>query len=490
VGRFHSPRDLAAEYAIAPDNLYLIDRATVALLSVATVGLVYWTMKRVAGVRSGLLSALFLALCYLHVRDSHYGTVDIPLTFMCTLAVGMMVRAHQAPSTRANLLAALCVGLAISTKYNAVVLGLPLALMHLFQLNVASPQSRLMFARGLAGSAAAVVVGFVVGTPYSILDFATFSHDLVSEFANKSGAVPSPDLGAGVVYHAIFTLPHGVGWPLLLLAAIGCALALRSDFRAACLLLGFPLGWYVAVGQSHFVFVRYAVPLAPSICMFAAWGIEQADQMLKQRRPDRPLLVTGAVALAVVVAILPTGFNTFQWDRLVRRVDTRVLATEWIEAHVRPAESVGLVGPTYIQPDLWSTPAQMERASNGGTTGQGRRLRNELRLAHIQKVDKPTFELRTFLSGNWVDTLDPQAPASAQPRYVVVPVHPAWMPVAGDEPALAADYHPVASFVGFTSEARAAVFDRHDAVYFPFAHFDGIERPGPNLTIFERNQRP
>lgn len=485
-GRFHGSEDLVAEYAVSPEAFYLIDRTVVAVLGTATVVLAYAIMKRAAGARAGLLAALFLALSYIHVRDSHFGTVDVPLTFMCTLAVLLMQRAFDAPSLKADLLAALSVGLAISTKYNAVVLGLPLALLHLQRLWSPPPAAqRLALPIGLAGAALAVLVGFVVGTPYSVLDFATFSRDVVAELVDKGRARPPLDLGPGFLYHARFTLPHGVGWPLLLAALFGAVAALRADLRRACLLLGFPVGWYLVVGQSHYIFVRYALPLAPSICLFAAWGVELFARALPGLQPRLARQVPAiAGGLAFVLVFAPT-YNLVRWDRLLSRADTRVEAARWVEQQVPSGESVGFVGPQYIRPDLWSTPEQMERASNQGSTGRGRGLRNAKRIEYLAKSSKPSFDLRAFQAERWVDVLNPDAPKVEPPTFVIMAEHPAWRPNPGDLPVLSEEYRPVATFAGFSPQADA-VFDLHDAVYAPYAGFRGTERPGPNLTVYRR----
>ncbi len=41
-------------------------------------------------------------------------------------------------------------------------------------------------------------------------------------------------------------------------------------------------------------------------------------------------------------------------------------------------------------------------------------------------------------------------------------------------------------FEAFSAPARQAVYDWQDAVYFPFAGFEGVTRPGPNLRVYRR----
>jgi Dolichyl-phosphate-mannose-protein mannosyltransferase len=483
TGRFSSPLDLVAEYSIAPDTLYLIDRVLVAVLGSATVAVVFFIVKRTVSSRAGLWAALFLALSYLHVRDSHFGTVDVPMTFMTTLAMSLIVRAEQGPSLRANLVAGLCVGLAISTKYNAAALLAPLLLGHWLQLEAAASAQRSLLQKWLALSLLAVPVGFVLGTPYAVLDFATFSRDVTYELVDKTRVGPTLDLGPGWQYHARHNLPHGIGLPLLFTSILGLLLWLRRDWRTAALIVSFPLGWYVVVGSSHYIFVRYAVPLAPGLCIFAAFAMERLALWAQQRSREK-VRAAGLAVAAIALLALPTS-NIVQWNRIVARADTRVLAADWFRANVPHGVSVGLIGPVYTRPDLWPTLDQMQRAT-ATSKAQGRGLRNELRAAHVIKTGVPTYATRSFQLDEWVDPLGPERALAEPPDYVVMAEHPAWHPEPGSVPSLGPEYQEVASFIAFTSEASEAAFDLHDAFYLPYAKFGGVRGPGPNLRVLKR----
>ena len=64
----------------------------------------------------------------LHVRDSHFGVTDIPMTFMVLVAFHAIVQLAESGSTRHLLTASLLTGLAVATKYNAALLALPAGL--------------------------------------------------------------------------------------------------------------------------------------------------------------------------------------------------------------------------------------------------------------------------------------------------------------------------------------------------------------------------
>jgi 4-amino-4-deoxy-L-arabinose transferase-like glycosyltransferase len=131
-GFFSSPDDLIARFIHDPYNIFLIDRALSVFFGTATILVVFYLARRLWGRRTALVAALFMALAYLHARDSHFGTTDAAMVFLALTAMLFIVRARQEGSEKNYLLAGLLTGLAASTKYNAVLLVLPLATAHFF----------------------------------------------------------------------------------------------------------------------------------------------------------------------------------------------------------------------------------------------------------------------------------------------------------------------------------------------------------------------
>ena len=51
------------------------------------VALVHAIARPLFGVSAGLLAALFMAVAFLHARDSHYATTDVPMVFFVMAAL-------------------------------------------------------------------------------------------------------------------------------------------------------------------------------------------------------------------------------------------------------------------------------------------------------------------------------------------------------------------------------------------------------------------
>ena len=113
-----------------PSGVAYVGRLTSALMGGLNVLAIGWIGWRALGPWTGVLGALFLALAFIHVRDSHYATNDVPSVLLLTLSVGASLSLLRRPTMAAYLLAGLFGGLATSTKYNAGLFVVPLLVAH------------------------------------------------------------------------------------------------------------------------------------------------------------------------------------------------------------------------------------------------------------------------------------------------------------------------------------------------------------------------
>lgn len=188
---------------------------------------------------------------------------------------------------------------------------------------------------------------------------------------------------------------------LLVAGLVGVGVGLREKRRLALLLLAFPLAWWIGVGVSRYVYVRYAVPMLPSLCLFAAWAVDRGiDQARRQSgAPTRTSgWAVGAIALSLAAG---SAWRAIQWDRLVGRTDTRVLAEGWIGRHVPTGGSLGVVGPEYLWPQVWNAAPQLRRflETPEAQRSRGHRLRAELRLAYVESRGVPSYDTQVWTHG-------------------------------------------------------------------------------------------
>ena len=222
LGAFAGVEQFEIGFFTDPSAFYLLGRASSALIGGCSVAIVYLLGRGMGGTRAGLLSAAFLATAFLHVRDSHFLTADVPATFHLLVAYAFTWRYIDRARPTSMLLAAVFFGFAVSTKYN-VALIIPSGLLAVWLVarspGVAS-SGRPPFRpwRHAVCAVAVMVVSFAATSPYVLLDFPTFLRDFQYEQAHFSRG-HGLDLGAGWVYHLRVTLLYGLGWPLAAVSA-------------------------------------------------------------------------------------------------------------------------------------------------------------------------------------------------------------------------------------------------------------------------------
>lgn len=113
-------------------DYFLQVRLLSAICGVITIPVVYLSGKRIGDWPVGLSAAALIALSPLSVSLAHYATVDAMLGLWASLALLGMIMWQQ-DDRRGMYLAAIATGLAISTKYNAGILLVPLMIIAIWK---------------------------------------------------------------------------------------------------------------------------------------------------------------------------------------------------------------------------------------------------------------------------------------------------------------------------------------------------------------------
>ena len=487
-GYFVDVTDLQRLLFVDPTFFYIVGRALTVLFGTGSIGLVYSIGTRVQSRRVGFVSAALFAVAFLHVRDSHFLTVDVPATFWVLAAYSFACRYIEKESLATSVLAGVCIGLAASTKYNAALFAPAIALATLVTCVSTGSRLELMATalkakwQHLATVAAAAAVGFVIGSPFALVDTATFIGDLSFErtmFAAGRGL----DLGSGWIYHLKVSLWHGLGWPLLLAALAGCGLLITRRRPADLVIISGIITYYVVAGSGKSVFVRYLVPLVPLLCIAAAVALERATGHLRSR---------WWLPLSTCFLAIPSLSSSVRFDRVLSRPDTRLMATQWIEKNLPSGTRIALAGTEYGCPRIRRTlPWKQTRLADLQRAGEpARRLETELRIGNA--TPDPLYDTVELRGGNpqslrsvWTG-YSVQALLDSGITWVVTQDHPlpfSFLP-SGFRDDLRRLATPVQTFDPFVRGEPLPEYDPIDAFYVPLAGLSAVERPGPVMRIF------
>lgn len=455
TGRYADRIDLVGDYVRAPYPFLLVARIVACACGVATIAFVWALARRADGERAANVAALLMAVCFLHVRESHYGTPDVPGTAWWTAALVGATTLAGNPSGSIATWTGIAAGTATAFRYQlgGVVLAVPVAL----ALAGASPRRA---ARCLAVAAIAALAAFTLLSPYAVFDVQRAVRDVHAQLVLSY----QPHVFASLSVPTLLSL--AVGMPALAMATIGAlVLAWRRPGVGVTLAAGV-LPYAVPLGVADRVYARYLVPLTPVVAVLAAVGLVACIR----RIPTRWQL--GATCVGIVLLAIDPASRSVALDRLLARPDTREDAAAWLRERVPPGDTVVVVA------DGWYTAPALP-------PGVARVARDFGRSTALAIAARAAPGIRTadyLLDGTGLD------PANPPGRWIVTSEHSA-LPMFGLVPPnvasfVAAHAKNVAEFVGYAPAGAPGTFDPIDANFVPLADFAAQRRPGPNITVW------
>ncbi len=331
----------------------LMGRAISAAFGTATIPLAYAAAERIAGRVAGLLSAALLACAVLHLRDSHFATTDVAVTFFCVLTLWLALRLVERGDWGSLVGSGLAFAGAILCKYSgAFVLGVIGIAYVMAPGRPASPQPLVRWVRWALRGIVPIGVGmgtFLVLDPLAWQYPAKLRSDIKDWVIDPLTGATKPAWTAqfaDVFWPRLYWFTNLLWWSLgPALEIVGLAgvvwLVTRWDKKAA--LAGvFPILYFMAAGLTTTPFIRYVIPLCPALAIAA--GVLSADLM---RRPKwRSLALAGTA-----VTVLTTGLYAAAYMNVFRQPDSRLEASRWLLQHV-PADSKILVEPSQNTPPM------------------------------------------------------------------------------------------------------------------------------------------
>lgn len=336
--------DFARSFVENPSIFWKVGRVTTAILGTATVFLVWFQGQRFGGVRVGLLAAWFLATSFQHVVDSHTITVDVPMTLFTFASIVLVAEDASGRSRLRGWLFAAVAAYAIMNKLPAVVLFVPYFLGAFFRGGFRGKDGIL--SRATIVPAILTAVFYVAANPGFIVQFREMIQLVLhtvggaTEKSEEYGAVP---LGENLWTFYGKTLVRSQGPAVIALAVWGAVLAVAKRRREAILHLSFMLPFFALISgtsSSHLYYGRYVLPILPGLCLLAAYALD--DLFSRTRLPGR--FAGALLATLAVLLVLEPAFASIRWDQRLRRIDTRTLASQWIETNVTPGARILLEG--------------------------------------------------------------------------------------------------------------------------------------------------
>ena len=316
-----------------PAQAILVGRLISVAFGVLALWLVYLVGERAFGTPAGLIGAWWALLSPLTLDHVEMARTDGAGLFFGMLAIWSLLRLLQQPSRGNQILAGLCLGLGIATRYFLAGL-LPLLLVIdwvLLSRRTAEEHAgqKIDWLSVLLGFVA-VAIGIGVGAPFLITEIPTVIENLAHETrAGHPGADGLSYLGN---LHWYFTVafPRSVPWAFLALATFGLLHTFVRPRIAPALLAGFLAIFLGGISFASLHWGRWLIQILPLVALFAAWGTIALVRAGNRWMGGSARSFAISLLIAVLAISVAPAQSYFEFARLQGAPGTRDVAREWI----------------------------------------------------------------------------------------------------------------------------------------------------------------
>ena len=325
---FGSPDGL--QDLIDSGGLVLAARTMGAVFGALSVLVIYRIGAILLGRPVGMSAAALLATNFFTIRNAHFAMPDVAMIFFLLLSMERSAVYLRKAAPRQLWLSAVAAGVATAIKVTGAVAVLcPMTVLLLRFCT----DGRTVAARRGAAMSGIFVASVVLLSPYVVLDLRTLSdlHREVLREGAKRGTVQETD-PVWWLHHKHYAV--GLGWVAYLLSFFGAATLLRRRPKTAAALLTAPSAYLIVHLNRSLCYARYTLPPVPFMLLTAAWGAHSFSRRFPARRK--------ALIAVVAIACLGPLARSIRFDWICTQDDTRVLARQWIQAHV-PRDAVFMV---------------------------------------------------------------------------------------------------------------------------------------------------
>jgi 4-amino-4-deoxy-L-arabinose transferase-like glycosyltransferase len=291
-------KDSGWRWEVSHPSFLFFNRTLAAALGAGAVLLTMLLTRQIAGDWGALLAGGVVAGLEFHIQQSAMVTADVPSSFFTLSAVALSISYLRSGRPGTLALAFLIAGLAGSTKYNQAVAVVAPMLAFFAGLPRHGHQPWLWVALIVLP-----VAGFLIGSPYALLDVPMYLHFAGWEaFHYKvAGQVRfTVEAGWPHVLLQLERMGRNVGPWVSLLALLGTALLALRKLGFAYLV--FPLAYIAFFCSMRLDFHRNFVVVYPFVALFFAYGLARTwrwsrahASLVRQQRVD--VLLSAAVLL-------------------------------------------------------------------------------------------------------------------------------------------------------------------------------------------------
>jgi 4-amino-4-deoxy-L-arabinose transferase-like glycosyltransferase len=340
----------------AEGEAHLLGRLLSVSYAMLSLPLVYLLGRVTFGEPVGLLAVWFTLLSPLAIDHAQIVRTDAAGTFFAVLSLWLCCRLYDRPTLLNAQLAGLAIGLAMATRYFLVAL-VPV-LLAAAAWRPKSPDGEARTSAVLVGLSAAFA-GFVLSTPYFLLDRATVMSSLRDAAQSSHVGADGLSFGGNLAWYVTKAFPTAMTAPVAALALGGVVLVVVRRRPKELFLLGFAIAFLLGLSLSALHWERWIIPVVPVLALFAMAllvlvGAEVLGRVVTSRS-RAPAIAVGVLALVSVRPVV----DVWRYVRQSSGPSTIITARQWMLENLPAGAKISAEGYT---PPLFGTPFVVDQA--------------------------------------------------------------------------------------------------------------------------------
>lgn len=297
----------------------------------------------------GLLASWMMAVSPSMVAHSRMVTPNIYVVFFMLLAFLASILIYRRGKTWHYVTAGLCVGFTISSKYNGGLILLALILGHFLRYGKGAPKEKKLYLALLLCGA-----GFLLTTPFALLDFPQFYEDFVYH-AQYYRIASHPGMeGNTLMWYLDYAWRRG--GILYIFAIFQILYGVYVGSKGIALLAIFPVVYFGYISTLNVRNDRTFIPIVPFLFVLAAWFLVHLWHKIKElpSKTLRNLSMVAMTCLTIASLAIPISKTIVDTLRLTT-TNSREIARIWIVNNLLPGSKIALESyAPFVDPALFS----------------------------------------------------------------------------------------------------------------------------------------
>ena len=312
-----------------PGEFYLVGRILIFIFGITVIYLTYRLGQAFKNKNTGLLAGLIVAVSPLAVELSRLIRTDMQMVTFVLATLLFCIRISETSRLKHYVLSGLFLGLAVSTKYPAVIACLPIATAH-FLFNHRQNKPLLSDFRLLIIAATASIIAAFISAPFLFIDFGTALQDILGEARDHHLSSNSYGIISSIWRYISDVIKVNISLGGLILAIVSFISIISRPMinYKGLVLLSFLVPFLIFISSLNLWWERWGLPLIPIISIFSAHGLLIIIKAIKFARYKAAIIAL--FLLSISFPLQKTVFETME----LATSDTRTEAFNWVESNI------------------------------------------------------------------------------------------------------------------------------------------------------------